>query len=121
MKDDTRMVTTAVIWTAFTIIMGIIAAVLAITGAELDEVGIIALLVVIIGLMVTVANSTMAIWGFKSDEKAESEEAHRAKSKRTGQNRIARLIEELDDEEIYDLEALLLARDEDAPQKKLRS
>ncbi|MBN1563525.1 MAG: hypothetical protein JXA10_06795 [Anaerolineae bacterium] len=94
--------------------MGIIAAALTIAQAELDTVGIIALTTIIIGLMVTVANSTMAIWGFQSDEKpADNDQASRAKTKNIERSRVERLIEDLNDDEIYDLETLLLARDGD--------
>ena len=113
MKNDTRMVTTAIIWVAFTIIMGIIAAALAITQPNMDTVSTGALLAIIIGLMVTVADSTKAIWGFKPDQEDESEEARRAKAKRLEKSRVERLIADLDDDEIYDLEALLLARDQE--------
>jgi len=112
MQDDTRMITTAIIWIAFTIIMGIIAAALIFTNAELDTIGIGALLAIVIGLMVTVANSTMAIWEFKPEEE-KAEDTRRAKSKNIERSRVERLIAELDDDEIYDLEALLLARDGD--------
>ena len=112
MKDDTRMIATAVIWSAFTIIMGLIAAALIFTNAELDTIGIGALLAIVIGLMMTVANSTMAIWGFKPEE-TEDDKVRRAKSKNIERNRVERLIADLDDDEIYDLEALLLAHDGD--------
>lgn len=114
MNDNTRMVTTAIIWGAFTLIIGILVAALALTNAELDWIGLGALLIVLIGLMVTVANSTMAIWQFqpKTESTADEQVAaeRRAKAKRNHLNRVERLIEELDDDEIYDLEALLLAR-----------
>ncbi len=113
MKDDVRMVTTVVIWIAFTIIMGLIMAALVISRPEMNPPEIGALLIIVIGLMMTVSESTKSIWSARSNDTEDKETARLAKSKRAGRSRIERLIAELDDEDIYDLEALLLARDAD--------
>jgi 4-hydroxybenzoate polyprenyltransferase len=117
MRDNTRLLATLVIWSAFTIIMGIIAAVVA-TGDELDWVGAVFLLIILLTLMVIVGTSTQAIWGAKQDDSADDEERRLAKAKRIGSRRVERLIEQLDDDEIYDLEALLLAREDGTTRRR---
>jgi hypothetical protein len=58
-----------------------------------------------------VASSTSTIWGSHSEA---DRELDAAKTKRTSRARIERLVESLDDDEVYELEALLLDRDEKA-------
>jgi hypothetical protein len=110
-SDRERMQSTIAIWAAFAAIMITIIAALAITGVELALGESILLVVVIVLLAATVVSSTQAVWGSKEGE-ADRHEARLAKPKRAARSRVERLVEMLDDDEIYDLETLLLARDE---------
>jgi hypothetical protein len=48
------------------------------------------------------------------------EAAHAAKAKRSHTRRVARLIDSLDDEDVYDLEALLADREHEQEQRYTR-
>jgi cobalamin biosynthesis protein CobD/CbiB len=117
MHDKTRLQATLVIWGAFTIIMGIIAAVVA-AGDELDWAGGVFLLIIVTTLMVIVGTSTQSVWDAKQDDSEDDETRRVAKAKRTGSRRVERLIEQLDDDEIYDLETLLLSREDGTPRRQ---
>ena len=115
MKESVRLVATGIIWTAFTIIMGIIAATVS-TSDSISDVGGLIILAIVLCLTVGVTLSTRAVWqasGAESDEQT-------FKLKRSDPRRIERLIETLDDDDIYDLETLLLAREQDADQRHHR-
>lgn len=117
MRDNTRLLATLVIWSAFTIIIGIIGAMLVTGDAELDTGGTVALLIILLALIAAVTGSTQSVWGARFADDAD-QQARRAKDKRTGRSRAERLIEALDDDEIYDLESLLLSRDESGSRRK---
>jgi flagellar motor component MotA len=117
MRDNTRLLATLIIWAAFTIIIGIIGAMLVTAEAVLDTGGTVALLIILLALLAVVGSSTQAVWGARSADDAD-EQTRRAKDKRTGRSRMERLIEALDDDEIYDLESLLLSREESAARHK---
>jgi hypothetical protein len=110
MRDNTRLLATLVVWTALVMIIGIIGGVLVATGADLNWLGTGAVVLVVLMLIAMVGVSMEAIW--KGGETSE-DELRAAKTKRVSRTRMERLIEALDDNEIYDLEALLLARDEE--------
>ena len=117
MRDNTRLLATLIIWGTFTIIIGIIGGLLATSNTTLDLAGAIIVLIIVLSLMALVGTSMQAVWGAGAQPgSAEDDESARlAKAKRTGSRRVERLIEQLDDDEIYDLEALLLShRDEDS-------
>jgi hypothetical protein len=113
MKDTTRLLATLIIWGAFTVIIGIIGGLLTASHATLDGVDTIVLLIIILSLMALVGSSTQAVWTAKTGSADDDEAVRLAKAKRTGSRRVERLIEQLDDDEIYDLEALLLSQRED--------
>lgn len=66
-------------------------------------------------LIIGAALGTAALWtGAGSQEETDEQ---RGKSKRVRPSRVERLIDDLDDDEVYELEALLLARDEHHQQR----
>jgi hypothetical protein len=107
--DNTRLLATLIIWGACTIIVSIILALL--TAASNVEwwVGVLSFIVVLT-LLVIVGESTQTIWKYG---RSDSDAAPRAKAKRLTQNRVERLVDTLDDDEVYALEELLLARGQD--------
>lgn len=109
MRDNSRLWATVVVWTALTIMFGIVGALLYVSN-DVDVWGGILVLIIVGILIESAVKATQAIWGAAEPE----EDAARslAKAKRTRQDRIERLVESLDDDEIYDLEALLLAQHE---------
>ncbi len=95
--------------------MGIIAAAVT-TSDSISDVGGLIILAIVLCLTVGVTRSTRAVWlapGAEPDE-------HTFKLKRSDPRRIERLIETLDDDDIYDLETLLLAREQDTDQRHHR-
>lgn len=112
MKDSTRLAATLIIWIAFSAVAGstLTSATGPIQNADGNTLfGIVALLAA--SAMISTISIWLGGWRASVSQQQESRQREHSKQKRAGQSRIARLIEELDDEEIYDLEALLLARD----------
>lgn len=113
MRDGARMVATVIIWLAFSVTTAVLLTTP--TGAIADADGPtvfgIVLVMALAALMMT-ASVWVALRG------KEGELQSRSKAKRSGGSRIERLVEALDDDEIYDLEALLLARDEQARERQ---
>jgi cobalamin biosynthesis protein CobD/CbiB len=114
MRDTTRLLATLIIWGAFTIIIGIIGVALSLTKSTIDLTGAVMLLIILLALMALVSASMQAVWTAKIDGADQDDVARLAKAKRAGSRRVERLIEQLDDDEIYDLEALLLSQREDS-------
>jgi hypothetical protein len=114
MRDNTRLLATLIIWGGFTIIVGIIGGLLATSDSTIDLGGAIIVLIVILSLTALVGTSMQAVWGAHSGSADEDESARLAKTKRTGSRRVERLIDSLDDDEIYDLETLLLSHRDDS-------
>jgi hypothetical protein len=112
MRDSTRLLATIVIWGAFTIIVGVMGGILIAVHGNIDWYSGATLFTLAWLLMKLVRISTQTVWGV--DPAAEEEQPSRsAKAKRAGSRRVERLIAALDDE-IYDLEALLLSREDGA-------
>lgn len=114
MNDSMRVAATVIIWIAFTVIVAVMAAAITITQPIVD--GSIAVMVLAIMLMLTVAviSSMRAVWQGNSQKNQPAESRGSGKLKHRDPRRIERLIETLDDDEVYDLEALLLAREQEA-------
>ncbi|HEX3053571.1 MAG TPA: hypothetical protein VHP83_23125 [Aggregatilineaceae bacterium] len=99
-----RSLSTIIIW-------GVLAFLLAMmltspTGAVANANGAVLFGIVLV-LTVAATLSTLAIW--VGGAKREEEEVHHiAKAKRAYSNRVERLLEDLDDNEIYELEQRLL-------------
>jgi hypothetical protein len=103
---DTRVLPTVVIWLAMAGLMSFIIGVLAATDSEIEWWGAVLLFFLVVTGIEAAVKSTQAIW------KADSAEAiPAAKAKRRQRDRITRLVDSLDDDDIFELEALLLARD----------
>ncbi|MBN1680244.1 MAG: hypothetical protein JW966_08120 [Anaerolineae bacterium] len=112
MNDIARLIVTSIIWIA---VMSALMAMLlsdsgAMASADSDTV-----FKVVLTLAAAATLSTGAIWAARpgSSQQQTTDVTRLAKPKRMGRTRIERLVEALDDDEIYDLEALLLARNEE--------
>lgn len=115
MRESSRLIATAIIWIAFTMMMGLIAAAVATASDPLDVAGGWIVFAIIMVLTVAVTISTRAIW---NAAEREPQAEHDKKLKRESPRRMERLLEALDEDEIYDLESLLLAREEEVRQQK---
>jgi hypothetical protein len=111
MHDNTRLIATLIIWLVFALVMGIVGTVLIFSNVAFNW--MIAALVfgIVVIMAAAVTSSTSSIWG---SHRETDRELDAAKTKRTSRARIERLVESLDDDEVYELEALLLDRDERA-------
>lgn len=107
-----RLAATFIVWAAFTFIVAIFAAMIAAANYSVTTGGGIILMIVFLALMITVSNATRAIWTGQAE--SDALENRRAKAKRRYRGRVERLLDDLDDEEVYDLQALLLGRDQPA-------
>jgi hypothetical protein len=115
MEDKGRVIATLIIWLSFTLMFGMIAIALVLSQAEINTLGAIFLFSLITMLAMLVNESTGHIW--KSRDRARSVD----KAKRDQENRVQRLVQSLDDQEIYELEALLLSRDQDGELPRRRT
>jgi hypothetical protein len=116
MRDSMRLAATLIIWIALAAVMGILAGVAVAMGDQVDYVGAGMLFLLAVTLLVAVTTSTQAIW---TSERTDPEHNATAKAKRAlrnGRSRIERLVEVLDDDEIYELEALLLGQQAESRQ-----
>jgi hypothetical protein len=114
MRDIVRLVSTLTIWVVFATVMGVT---LSSPTGPLNNAdgGQITGIVAIMAAAATI--STIAVWTAARQDSAPSSRAipvARGKAKRVERDRVERLIDSLDDDEIYDLEALLLSRREDS-------
>ena len=105
-----RIGATLLVWAMFTAI--VISLMTSVTGAIATASGSEAF-GIIVAIAAAAAISTAAIWsGSKKDEDEDESMARSlAKSKRRRSRRAEDILESLDDEEVYDLEALLLSRE----------
>lgn len=107
MGDTGRIVATTIIWVTLVILLG---------GLFTTQVGAIAnansatILGIVIVLCVMAAMITAVVWqgGVVPRRADTADRALRGKRKRLQGDRVARLLDELSDEEVYELEALLL-------------
>lgn len=119
MRDFFRLITTVIIWGAFVPVVGVILSSPAGGAIERMNGGEIIALVAI--LTAGAVAMTYAVWhsGFQRGQFGDyqraqsSEPANRSKTKRSPQDRVERLVDALDDDEIYELESLLLAREQE--------
>ncbi len=118
MRDMMRLIATLTIWVVFATVMGVTlnSPTGALNNANGGEItGVVA----IMAAAATIC--TVAIWAAAKNEGARDSRSipiARGKTKRVERDRVERLIETLDDDEIYDLEALLLSRHEDSDVQK---
>ncbi|MBN2305899.1 MAG: hypothetical protein JXQ72_15555 [Anaerolineae bacterium] len=109
MRDTTRMIATLVIWIAMAALIG--GLLTTPTGAIANAEGAVLFGIVMVMAIAGVISTGM-VW-FAGTRGQRLDTVQRSKAKRHTSNRVERLIEALDDDEIYDLEALLLARDQE--------
>jgi hypothetical protein len=115
MREMMRLIATLMIWVVFATVMGV--AMTSSTGSIANAEG--GQIITIVAVMAAAATiSTVAIWyGTNRPETRDSSvNVARGKIKRVERDRVERLIDTLNEDEIYDLEALLLARREDSGQ-----
>lgn len=119
MRETMRLIATTIIWGVFIAVAGVTLS--SVTGpvATMNGGEIIGMMAI---FMAGAIAMTYAIWhnGFTVG-RAESYESSRerlSKLKRSGRDRVERLIDDLDDDEIYRLEELLLGRDQEARQRE---
>jgi hypothetical protein len=105
-----RIVATVAIW----MFLAILSSVILTTSTGAVSHNAAAAFGAVLVLAIAAAISTMTIWLTTLRDPAHQDSARLSKAKRSGRDRIERLIASLDDEDIYELEARLLARDEDA-------
>ncbi len=117
MREIMRLIATTIIWGAFISVAGI--SLTGVTGpiAQMNGGEVVALMAIFMSGAIAM---TYAVWhsGFnvgRAGDYAGSE--GRGKAKRSYPDRVERLIEELDDDMVYELEALLLARDREARER----
>jgi hypothetical protein len=113
MREMMRLIATLTIWVVFATVMGVTMTnatgpIAKANGGEI--IGIVAL------MAAAATISTVVIWyGTNRPETRDSSvNVARSKIKRVERDRVERLIDTLNEDEIYDLEALLLARREDS-------
>lgn len=106
MDANKRLAATILIWVMVTIMVSTLMT--SSTGAVTSLRGI-ELFGIVLALGGAATLSTMTVW--LGGRQREPEESRLAKAKRQHPNRAQRLIEDLNDNEIYQLEALLLSRD----------
>lgn len=119
MDARTRLWATGIVWSAFTLIVISIVTALAVTGTDLAAGEQVFLLLVFALLVAGVTAATRAIWGGAHVDETVKE--RRGKLKRAMPSRVQRLVDDLDDDEVYELETLLLAREEDVEDHLHRS
>jgi hypothetical protein len=118
MRENARLTATLVIWIIFAIMTS---AMLTSATGPISRAGDNAIFGIVALLAATAAFSTLVVWvggGRGASERDRAAHLARGKRKRAGSDRIERLIADLDDDEIYDLEALLLARDQSAARER---
>lgn len=109
-----RIVATLLIWSCFTAIT--IALLTSVTGAIARASGV-ELFGIVLVIALAAAISTAAVWTGTPGYTGGADRAL-AKAKRRRPRRAEDLLDSLDDEEIYELEALLLAREDQARQQR---
>ncbi|HMM27824.1 MAG: hypothetical protein AAGU78_12895 [Chloroflexota bacterium] len=73
---------------------------------------------IIVAVAIAAAISTAAVWTASQNSGSISDRTARLKAKRRAPRRVEDLLDSLDDQEIYELESLLLAREDPAQQRK---
>jgi hypothetical protein len=117
MRDGSRFFATLVIWIGFTIITATIGT--SATGPFATDSGA-AVFGVVLVLALSAMISTLAVWLGRGGA-VQEDSSHVAKAKRQSRDRIERLVASLDDDDVYELEALLLAAREDKTERQGRS
>jgi hypothetical protein len=114
MDDRFRFLTTSIIWVAFAVILITLFITMAAANADLTGGNLIITAAFVMFLTAVAGVSTLAIWRAPHAAAPLPDAQDRRKSKRLDPSRLARLVEQLDEDEIVELETLLLTREEDA-------
>lgn len=108
MNNTTKLIATAIIWISLTLMVTTMMT--SVTGPASDMGGA-ELFGVILVLGMAAGLGTMAVWASGLIGRRQETEAYLAKVKRQHPDRVRRLIDDLSDDEVYQLEELLLSRD----------
>jgi hypothetical protein len=112
MEDRFRFLTTSIIWVAFAVVLVTLFIALAATNADMTEFQFLVLAAFVMFLTAIAGISTVSIW--RAPRRAdESLRQDSGKSKRVDASRLQRLVDEMDEDDIIELETLLRARDYD--------
>ncbi len=108
MNNLAKLIATTIIWIGFTTMVTIMMT--SVTGPANNMDGA-ELFGVILVLGMAAGLGTMSVWASGVIGRRQEQEAQLAKAKRQHPDRVRRLIDELSDDEVYELEELLLSRD----------
>jgi hypothetical protein len=113
-----RFWATAAIWAGVTVTtIALFAIQSAQTPTPFSEPMLFGLVLVLLGAAVA---GTRAVWQVVRETAAYDKAVRATKAKRSHTRRVARLIDELDDEDVYDLEALLVDREREQQERFTR-
>ncbi|NLX10333.1 MAG: hypothetical protein GXY36_11810 [Chloroflexi bacterium] len=117
MNSNIRLIATLIVWVVLAAILGIMLT--SPTGAVSEASGDVIFGVVAV-LAAAASISTLAIWfGVRDTPQPQS---HLAKGKRGDQRQTVRqILNTLEDDEVYELESLLLAQEDEARQQSAHS
>lgn len=109
MDDRYRFLSTAIVWVAYAVVMVALFAALSLGAPQFDVLMQIFVAAFVLGLTAVAGISTAMIWRGAGGHAAASPE-QAAKAKRVASERIERLVDALNEDEIIELETLLLTR-----------
>ncbi|MCC6799216.1 MAG: hypothetical protein IT325_03820 [Anaerolineae bacterium] len=111
-----RLIAVLLIWGGF---MGITISLLTSATGPIANAGGAELFGIIVVVAIAAVACTAVVWSSPQGDSIGSDRVARlSKAKRRTPRRMEDLLDSLDDQEIYDLETLLLARDDPARQRK---
>jgi hypothetical protein len=121
MHEKYRFYSTVAIWFGFTLIMLGLFAAISLSGGMIDFMAMMIIAIFALFLTAIAGFSTRSVWhggtaaGTVTTAESASPQA-RAKYKRDAVHRLERLVDDLSEDEIIELETLLLSRDDRAYQ-----
>lgn len=111
MLDKYRFYATIAVWASLVLIIASIVTGLAVTGAILTESTLIPIIAGIMFLALMAGFSTARIWRDAAPLPILQVEAAAQKAKRSNRERLERLLESMDEDEVIELETLLMAQE----------
>ena len=116
MRERDRLWATVVIWVAYMAIMGVL---VVFGGSRASSLSADVVFAVALVCSLAAGLSTYGVWDKARGGVVLPPETDRQarKTKRVDRGRIGRLLEDLDEDEIVELETLLAAREQDAPER----
>lgn len=112
MNDRYRFLSTGIVWVAYAVVMVSLFAALAISQPQFDVLLLVFVAAFVLGLTAVAGFSTGSIWRGASVGAAPAAK-QAEKAKRMASERVERLVETLDEDEIIELETLLLTRQDE--------